>query len=139
MPAVKPPVSDVVDGRRVGAAGVMSDAEGEVAECKALVVTDEAEDHAELAVRRWQVGLEAGRELRAVAVLGIAGAQGLDLCAVTLEPPARLTQRLGSRAAAPHRVLGEGALAEKDASMTPPDGHGLPLAVCGQKRPVLGL
>ncbi len=70
MLTVKPPVSDVVDGRRVGVAGVVPDAEGEVAECEAVVVTNEAEDHAELAVRRRQVGLEAGGQLRAVAVLG---------------------------------------------------------------------
>jgi hypothetical protein len=85
---VKPPVSDVVDGRPVGVAGVVPDAEGEVAECKALVVMDEAKDHAELAIWRRQVGLEAGGQPRAVAVLGIAGAQSLDLCALALEPPA---------------------------------------------------
>jgi hypothetical protein len=28
---------------------------------------------------------------------------------------------------------------EEDAGMTPPDWQGLPLAVCGQERPVLGL
>lgn len=100
MPAVKPPVSDVVDGRRVGVAGVVPDAEGEVAECEAVVVTNEAEDHAELAVRRWQVGLEAGGQLRAVAVLGIAGAQGLDLCPVALEP-----LRASRSALAPARPL----------------------------------
>lgn len=132
-------VGDVVDGRRVGVAGVVPDAEGEIAESEAFVVTDEAEDHAELAVWRWQVGLEAGGQLCAAAVLGIAGAQGLDLCAVALEPSARLTEHLGAGATTPHRVLGEGALAEEDASVTPPDGQVLPLAVCGQERPVLGL
>lgn len=93
--------------------------------------------------REWSAtgrrGLEAGRQLRAVAIFGIAGAKGLDLCAVALEPPACLTEHLGSRAAAPHRVLGEGALAEEDAGMTSPDGQVLPLAVCGQERPVLCL
>jgi hypothetical protein len=83
--------------------------------------------------------LIAGWELRAVAVFGIAAAQGLDLCAIALELASGLTQSLGSSAAASHRVLGEGALVEEDAGMTPPDGHGLSLAVCRQERPVLGL
>ena len=34
---------------------------------------------------------------------------------------------------------GEGAFVEEDAGVTPPDGHELPLAVCGKERAVLGL
>lgn len=40
---------------------------------------------------------------------------------------------------ASHRVLSEGALAEEDAGMTPPDRQELPLAVCRLERPVLCL
>lgn len=118
---------------------MVADAEGEVAESETVVVADEAEDHAKLAVRRRQVDLEAAREFRVVAVFGVAAAKGLDLDAFALEPAARLPQHLRSGAAASHRVLGEGALVEEDAGIAPPDGHDLPLAVCGQKRPVLGL
>lgn len=100
-------MSDVVDGRSVGVEGVVADAEGEVAEREALLVTDETEDHAELAVRRWQVDLEAGRELRAVAMLGIAAAQSLDLCAVALEPPARLKGKVYPSLSA--MISGDGA------------------------------
>ena len=87
-------MSDVVDGRRVRVSGVVPDAEGEIAEGESLVVADEAQDHAELAVGRWQVDLEAGRELRSVAAFGIATAKGLDLDAFSLEPAASLAQRL---------------------------------------------
>lgn len=51
--AVESSVRDLIDGRRIGVARVMPDAEGEVAERKALVFTDEAKDHPELAVRSW--------------------------------------------------------------------------------------
>lgn len=132
-------VRDPVDGLRVGVARVMSDAEREVAERKPLVVTDEAKDHPELAVRSGQVDLEAGWKLRAVATLGITSAQSLDLDAILLESTASLAQRLGSGAPASHRVLSEGALVEEDAGMTPPDGQGLSLAVGGLERPVLCL
>lgn len=118
---------------------MVPDAEGEITEGETLAVANEAQDHAELAIRRWQVDLEASRELRAVASFGIAAAKGLDLDALPLERTASLTKRLRSRATASHRVLGEGALIEEDAGMTPPDGQGLPLAVCGPERPVLGL
>ena len=117
----------------------MPHAECEVAEREALAVADEAEDHPELAVRSRQIDLEAGWEFRAVATFGIASAQSLDLDAVPLEPAASLAQRLGSITAASHRVLGESTLVKEDAGITPPDGQGLPLAVCGLKRPVLGL
>lgn len=83
-------MSDVVDGRRVGVARVMADAEGEVAEGKALTVTDEAQNHAELAVRCRQIDLDAGRELDAIAAFGIAAAKGLDLDAIPLELAASL-------------------------------------------------
>lgn len=118
---------------------MVTDAEGEIAKGEALAVANEAQDHAELAIRRWQIGLEASRELRAVATFGIAAAKGLDLDALPLELTASFAKRLSPRATASHRVLGEGALVEEDAGMTPPDGQGLPLAVCGLERPVLGL
>lgn len=130
---------DLIDALRVGVARVMPDTEGEVAERKALVVTDEAKDHAELAVRGWQVDLEASRELRPVATFRIAAAQRLDLDAIPLELTASLAQRLGPGTATSHRVLGESALVEDDAGVTPPDGQGLSLAVGGLERPVLGL
>jgi hypothetical protein len=132
-------MSDLVDGRRIRVARVVPDAEGEIAKGEALTVSNEAHDHAELATRRWQVDLEASRELRAVASFGIAAAKGLDLDAFPLELTASLAKRLGPRATASHRVLGECALVEEDTGMTPPDGQGLPLAVCGLERPVLGL
>jgi hypothetical protein len=130
---------DLVDGLRVGVARVMPDAECEVAERETLAVADEAEDHPELAVRSRQVDLEACWELRAVQAFRITTAQRLDLHTVSLEQAASLPQRLSSGPAASHRVLGEGALVEEDAGMTPPDGQELPLAVCGLERPVLGL
>lgn len=133
------PVGNFVDGRRVRVARVMPDAESEIAKGEALTVANEAQDHAELAIRRWQIDLEASRELRAVASFGIAAAKGLDLDPLPLELAASLTKRLRPRATASHRVLGEGALIEEDAGMTPPDGQGLPLAVCGLEWPVLGL
>lgn len=117
----------------------MADAECEVADRKSLAVTDETEDHAELAVRGGQIDLEAGRKPRAVTAFGLAATQGLDLDAVSLELAASGAQRLGSSTAASHRVLGEGSLVEEDPSMAPPDGQELPLAVCGLERPVLCL
>lgn len=117
----------------------MSDTECEVAEREAISIADEAKDHAELAVGQRQIDLEAAGQLRPVAAFGIAAAQDLDLDTVLLELAPGLPQRLGACAAASHRVLGEGALVEEDAGMTPPDGQGLPLAVCGLKQPVLGL
>lgn len=136
---MKAPMGNLVDGLRVRVARMVANAECEIAKRESFAIADEAEDHAELAVGWRQIGLEAGRQLRAVAIFGIAGPKGLDLCAVALEPPACLTEHLGSRAAAPHRVLGEGTLAEEDAGMTSPDRQVLPLAVCGQERPVLYL
>jgi hypothetical protein len=130
------PVRDLVDSLRVGVPRMMSDPECEVAEREAIAVADEAEDHLELAARSRYIDLEAGREFRAVATFGIAAAQSLDLDAISLEMAASLTQRLSASPAAAHRVLGESALIEEDAGMTPPDRQGLPLAVCGLKRPV---
>ena len=118
---------------------MMPDAEGEIAKGETLAVANEAQDHAELAIRRWQIDLEASRELRAVAPFGIAATKGLNLDTLPRVLIASLAKRLGARATASHRVLGEGALVEEDAGMTPPDGQGLPLAVCGLERPVLGL
>lgn len=118
---------------------MVSDAECEVAEREAVAVANEAEDHPELAIRSGQVDLEAGREFGAVAPFGIAAAQRFDLDPHLLELAACLPQGLGSGPAASHRVLGESALVEEDAGITPPDGHGLALAVCGLERPVLGL
>lgn len=118
---------------------MMPNAECEITKREAVAVTDETEDHPELAVRSWQIDLEAGWEFRAVAAFGIAAAQGLDLDAISLELAANLAQGLGSGAAASHRVLGEGTLVEEDAGMPPPDGQGLPLAVCGLERPLLCL
>jgi hypothetical protein len=117
----------------------MPNAESEIAKRKTVAISDESEDHPELAAGRGQVDLEAGWKLRAVPAFGIAAAQSLDLDPVSLELTATLPQRLSSRAAASHRVLGEGALIEEDAGMTPPDGQELPLAVCGLERPLLGL
>lgn len=118
---------------------MVSDTESEIAKGETLTVANEAQHHAKLAIRRWQIDLEASRELRAVASFGIAAAKGLDLDTLPLELDASLTKRLGARATASHRVLGEGALVKEDAGIPPPDGQGLPLAVCGLKRPVLGL
>src|SRR3954452_10900204 len=137
--AVETPVRDLVDRLRVGVARVMPDAESEIAKRKTFAISDESEDHPELAVRRGQVDLKAGRKLRPVPPFGIAAAQSLDLDAISLELTASLPQRLSSGAAASHRVLGEGALVEEDAGMTPPDGQELPLAVCGLEWPVLDL
>jgi hypothetical protein len=117
----------------------MSDAEREVAEREAIGIADEAKDHAELAVGRRQIDLEAAGQLRPVAAFGIAAAQDLDFDTVLLELAPGLPQRLGTRAAASHRVLGERSLVKENAGIPPPDGQGLPLAVCGLKRPVLGL
>lgn len=117
----------------------MPDAECEIAEREAFAVADEAEDHSELAVRGRQIDLEAGRELRAIAAFGIAAAQSPDLDSVSLELIASLPQGLGTGPTASHRVLGEGALVEEDAGVTPPARQGLPLAVCGLERPVLCL
>jgi len=130
---------NLVDGLRIGVARVMANAESEVAKRESFALADESEDHSELAARSWQIDLEAGRELRAVATFGIAAAQGLDLDPVLLELSASLAQSLGSGATTSHRVLGESALVEEDPGMTPPDWQGLPLAVCGLERPVLGL
>lgn len=117
----------------------MPDAECEIAKREAIGIADEAKDHSELAARGRQVDLEAGREPRAVAAFGIAAPQSFDLDPISLELAPCLAKRLGTSAAAPHRVLGEGALIEEDAGMTPPYGQGLPLAVCRKKRPVLAL
>src|SRR5690242_9983991 len=137
--AVESPVGNLVNGQRVGIARLMPHAESEIAKRKSLAVADEAEDHAELALRSRQVDLETGRKLRAVTPFGIAAAESLDLDTVSLELAASLPQRLSSGATASHRVLGERALVEDDAGMTPPDGQGLPLAVGGLERPVLCL
>jgi hypothetical protein len=139
QPTVKSPVGDLIDGLRMGVAGVVTDPEREVAEREAVTVADETEDHPELAVRSRQVDLEARWEFRAVTSFGITSAQSLDLNAILLESTASLAQRLGSSASASHRVLGESPLVEEDAGITPPDGQGLPLAVCGLERPVLCL
>lgn len=136
---MKSPVSDLIDGLRIGVARVVTNAEREVPKREAFAVADEAEDHPELAVRGRQVHLETSWELRAVAAFGITAAQSLDLDAVSLELAASLTQRLGSGTAASHRVLGESTLIEEDAGMAPPDWQGLPLAVYRLERPVLGL
>jgi hypothetical protein len=130
---------DLVDGLRVGIARMMPYTECEVAEGEPLAIANKAEDHPELAIWDGQVHLETGWQLRAVAALGIAAPQSLDLDAISFKPSASLSQRLRSGTTASHRVLGEGALVEEDAGMTPPDGQGLPLAVCGLKRPVLCL
>ena len=129
----------VVDVWRVRVAGVMPDAEGEVTERHAFAVADEAEDHAELAVGRREIQLEASGELGPLAVFEVAAPQGLDLNAFALKLAASVAERLGPRAAASHRVLGEGALVKEDADMTPPDRQELSLAVYRQERPVLGL
>lgn len=129
----------LVDGLRIGVARVMANAESEVAKRESFALADESEDHSELAVGSWQIDLEAGWELRAVASFGIAAAQRLDLDTVLLELAASSAQRLRPSPATPHRVLGEGALVEENAGMTPPDGQGLPLAVCGLERAVLCL
>lgn len=121
--AVESPMRDLIGGLRVGVAGVMPDAKCEIAKRNAFAVTDKAQNHAELAARGRQVDLEAGRELRAVAAFRIATAKLLDLYTVSLEPAASLPQRLGPGTTASHRVLGEGALVEEDAGMTPPDGQ----------------
>jgi hypothetical protein len=117
----------------------MPNAESEIAKSKTFAISDEAEDHPELTVRRGEVDLEAGRKHRAVPPFGIAATESLDLDALPLELTASLPQRLSSGAATSHRVLGEGTLIEEDAGMTPPDGQDLPLAVCGLDRPVLCL
>jgi hypothetical protein len=136
---MQPSVRNLIDGLRVGVARVMPHAECEVAKRKSIAVADEAKDHPEPAVRSGQINLEAGRKLRTVAAFGIAAAQSLDLDTVPLELAPSPPERLGSRSAASHRVLGEGALIEEDTGMTPPDRQGLPLAVCGLERPVLCL
>lgn len=136
---MKPAIRNLIDGRSVGATRMMPDAEGEIAKCKAIGIADEAKDHAELAGGRRQIDLETGGQLRPVAAFGITAAQDLDLDTVLLELASGLPQRLGACAAASHRVLGEGALVKEDAGIPPPDGQGLPLAVCGLERPVLGL
>lgn len=130
---------NLVDAQRIGIARVMAHAESEVTEREAVAFADEAEDHPELAVRSRQIDLEARWELRAIAAFGIAAAQRLDLNPALLELAASLAQRLSSSTAASHRVLGESALVEEDAGMTPPDGQELSLAVCGLERPVLCL
>jgi hypothetical protein len=132
-------MSDFVDGRSVRVARVVPDAEGEVAESKAIPIADETHDHAELAIGHWQIDLEAGRELGAIAPFWITAAKRCDLDTLPLELAASLAKRLGPRATASHRVLGEGALVKADAGIPSPDGQGLPLAVCGLERPVLGL
>ena len=128
---------NLVDGLRSVGARVMANAESEVAKRESFALADESEDHSELAVRSRQIDLEAGWELRTVAAFGITAAQRLDLDPVLLELAASLPQRVGSGAATSHRVLGKSTLVEEDAGMTPPDGHGLPLAVCGLEWPVL--
>lgn len=92
--AVETPMRNPVDGRRIGVARVMPDAESEIAKRKTFAISDESEDHPELAVGRGQVNLEAGRKLRAVSPFGIAAAQSLDLDALSLELTASLPQRL---------------------------------------------
>ena len=130
---------NLVDGLRFGVARVMPNAESEIAKRKTFAIPDEPENHPELAIGRGQVDLETGRKFGPVAPFDIAAAQSFDLDALSLELTAGLPQRLGSGAAASHRVLGESGLVNEDAGMTPPDGQGLPLAVCGLERPVLGL
>jgi hypothetical protein len=63
---VETPVRDLVDRLRFGVARVMPDAESEIAKRKTFAISDESEDHPELAVRRGQVDLEAGWKLRPV-------------------------------------------------------------------------
>lgn len=93
----------LVDGWCIGVAGVMPYAKCEVAEREALAAADEAEDHSELAIRSRQIDLEAGWELRAVAALGIAAPQRLDLDPVLLELAASLPQL--SAPARPLRIV----------------------------------
>lgn len=81
----------------------MPHAECEVAECEAFAVADEAEDHPELAIRGRQVDLEAGRELCAIATVGIAATQSFDLDAVSLELAA--SSRSVSAPARPLRIV----------------------------------
>lgn len=118
---------------------MMPDAEREIAKREAIGISDEAKDHSELAVGWRQIDLEAGGQPRPIAAFGIKAAQDLDLDTFLRELPPGLSQRLGARAAASHRVLSERALVEENAGIAPPDGQGLPLAVCGLKRPVLSL
>jgi hypothetical protein len=129
---MKPPVGDGIDNLRVGVAGVVTDAEHEIAKRESVAVADEAEDHAELPTRHRQIDLEPRWQPGPVAPFGIAAAQGFDLDTVSLELIASLPQRLRPGPAASHRVLGESALA----GMTPPDGQALPLAVRRLERPV---
>jgi hypothetical protein len=82
---VQPPISDLVDGRGIRVARVMPDTKREVAECEAIGITDEAKDHAELAVGRRQIDLEASGQLRPVTAFGIAAAQDFDLDTVLLK------------------------------------------------------
>ena len=118
---------------------MVADAESQITERETFSIADEAKNHAELAIRGWQVNLEAAWKLRAIAAFRIAAAQSLDLDTVSLELATGLPQRLGSGTAASHRVLSKGTLVEEDAGMTPPDGQELPLAVYGLERPLLGL
>ena len=118
---------------------MMPDTKREVAECEAIGITDEAKDHAELAVGRRQIDLEASGQLRPVTAFGIAAAQDFDLDTVLLKLAPCLPQCLCARATASHRVLAELALAEENAGIAPPGGQGLPLAVGGLERPVLSL
>src|SRR3954447_16323438 len=71
------PMGNLVHGLRVRVARVVANAECEIAKREPFAISDEAEDHAELAVGWRQIGLEAGRQLRAVAIFGIAGARVL--------------------------------------------------------------
>jgi len=136
---MKAAIRDLVDGWGVGVTRMMSDAEGEIAKCKAIGIADEAKDHAELAGGRRQIDLETGGKFRAIPPFGIATTQSRDRDAFALELSPSLAQRIRPRTTAAHRVLGESALAEEDTGMPPPDGQGLPLAVCRLERPVLGL
>lgn len=118
---------------------MMSDAEGEIAKRKAVGIADEAKDHAELAGGRRQIDLETGGKFRAIPPFGIATTQVRDRDAFPLELIPSLAQHIRSCTTTAHRVLSESTLAKQDTGMPPPDGQGLPLAVCRLERPVLGL
>ena len=130
---------NLVDRLCIGVARVMANAEREVAKRETFALANKSEDHSELAIRSRQIDLEAGWELRAVATFGITSAQRLDLDSVLLEMAASHAKHLSTSPTTSHHVLGESALAEQNAGMTPPDGQELPLAVGRLERPVLCL
>jgi hypothetical protein len=85
-----PSVRDLVRGRLAHVAAGVTKAEGDLQEPEPPIYTVDLEDHAMRAVWRWQIDLQAVRQLGAVRPFGLAGLELIDCDAVLLELATRI-------------------------------------------------